>query len=95
MKELTDIIVRPVVTEKSTSLKAFNQFVFEVDPQATKNEIRQAVETLFRVNVLAVRTLAIPGKLTRRMGKTSGYTSDWKKAIVKLAPGQEIKAAEE
>jgi len=95
MRELTDVIRRPVVTERSTNLRAMNQYVFEVHPLAAKGLIRQAVETLFRVKVLAVRTMTVRGKLTRRMGKTSGYTSDWKKAIVQLAPGQEIKAAEE
>jgi large subunit ribosomal protein L23 len=95
MKELTAVIQRPIVTERSTGLKAFNQYVFEVHPEASKPEIRQAIETLFRVQVKAVRTMSVRGKLTRRMGKNPGYTSHWKKAIVRLAPGQEIKAAQE
>jgi large subunit ribosomal protein L23 len=95
MKELTAVIRRPVVTERSTGMKAFNKYVFEVNPEANKTEIRQAVETMFRVQVLTVRTMAVRGKWTRRMGKTAGYTSHWKKAIVRLRPGQEIKAAQE
>ena len=95
MKELTQVIRRAVVTERSTDMKAFNKYVFEVHPESNKTEIRQAVETMFRVQVLTVRTMAVRGKWTRRMGKTSGYTSHWKKAIVRLRPGQEIKAAQE
>ena len=95
MKDLTSVLVRPVITERSSSLRAFNQYVFEVNPKASKPEIRQAVETIFRVDVLAVRTISMRGKLSRSRSRTPGYTSDWKKAIVRLAPGQEIKAAEE
>jgi large subunit ribosomal protein L23 len=95
MKELTAVIRRPIVTERSTDLKAFNKYVFEVHPDANKTEIRQAVETMFHVTVKTVRTLSVRGKLTRRMGKNPGFTAHWKKAIVRLAPGQEIKAAQE
>lgn len=95
MKELTAVVRRPIVTERSTDLKAFNKYVFEVHPEANKTEIRQAVEALFRVQVESVRTMAVKGKLSRRMGRNPGYRSHWKKAIVRLAPGQEIKAAQE
>jgi len=95
MKELTAVVRRPIVTERSTDLKAFNKYVFEVHPDANKTEIKQAVETLFRVQVRTVHTMSVKGKLSRRMGRNAGYRSHWKKAIVRLAPGHEIKAAQE
>ena len=94
MRDLTQIIKRPLITERSSGLKVFNQYVFEVAPWANKGEIRRAVENLFRVKVETVRTMRVPGKLARR-GMRSGYRPDWKKAIVELAKGQEIKYGEE
>ena len=92
---LTSVIKRPVITERSSSLRAHNQYVFEVALDATKGQIRQAVESLFRVKVEAVRTMRFPGKLTRRMSPRPGYRPDWKKAIVRVKAGQEIKTGEE
>lgn len=80
-----DLIKRPVVTEKSTSLMDNNQYVFEVDRRANKTEIRQAVEKLFDVKVEKVNTMIVPAK-KKRVGQSVGYTSEWKKAIVKLTP---------
>ena len=89
-----DVLVRPLVTEKSTRLMSEgNQYTFQVHPDATKVDIRRAVEELFKVKVLAVRTTWVRGK-TRRFGRYVGKRPDWKKAIVKVAPGQRIEIFE-
>jgi large subunit ribosomal protein L23 len=85
-----DIIIRPIVTEKSTFIKeASNQYAFEVARDANKIQIAKAVEQLFKVKVLAVRVLNMEGK-KRRIGKSSGKRPDWRKAIVKLSPKDKI-----
>ena len=86
---LYDIIVAPVITEKSQRISEQNQVVFRVRGDATKPEIKQAVEGLFNVKVTAVNTLNVKGKVKRFRG-TVGRRSDWKKAIVTLAEGQSI-----
>lgn len=83
------IIVSPVITEKATTLTEKGQFVFRVAPNATKPEIKAAVEGLFGVTVLAVNTLVQKGK-TKRFRGHPGRRSDVKKAFVKLAEGQSI-----
>jgi large subunit ribosomal protein L23 len=83
-----DIIRRPLITEKGhIKREAENTLCFEVHKDANKIEIKQAVETVFKVKVSDVRTSVYVGKLRRR-GKFTGYASDWKKAYVRLAPGQ-------
>ena len=83
-----DIIRRPLITEKGhMKREADNTLCFEVHKDANKIEIRQAVETVFKVKVSEVRTSVFAGKLRRR-GKFTGYASDWKKAYVRLAAGQ-------
>jgi large subunit ribosomal protein L23 len=84
-----DVIVSPVITEKSTMLSEVNQVVFKVAPKATKPEIKAAVEALFGVKVMAVNTLVRKGKVKRFKG-TKGRQSDVKKAVVTLAEGQSI-----
>jgi large subunit ribosomal protein L23 len=84
-----DVIVSPVITEKSTLLSEANQVVFKVAPKATKPEIKAAVEALFGVKVMAVNTLVRKGKVKRFKG-TKGRQSDVKKAVVTLAEGQSI-----
>ncbi len=84
-----DIIVAPVITEKSQRISEANQVVFRVRGDASKPEIKQAVEGLFNVKVTAVNTLNVKGKVKRFRG-TVGRRSDWKKAIVTLAEGQII-----
>ena len=84
-----DVIVAPVVTEKSTRVSEHNQVVFKVKKTATKPEIKAAVEGLFGVKVTAVNTLIQKGKTKRFKGRV-GYRSDVKKAIVTLAEGQRI-----
>ena len=90
MKEAHQIIKRPLITEKSNRLKEEgNQISFVVDPKASKIEIRQAVEKLFKVKVRRVQTMNLVGK-RKRVGRFFGWKSDWKKAIVTLREGDRI-----
>lgn len=90
MKDLRQVIRRPLITEKGTLAKeANNQLVFDVDRRSNKVEIRQAVEQVFKVKVLKVRTVNCEGK-KKRLGRIMGRRSDWKKAYVTLAPGQTV-----
>ena len=90
MKDPYSILKRPLITEKSNLMKEeLNQISFEVDRRANKIEIKEAVKKLFNVNVLKVRTFTMLGK-RKRMGRTEGKTSDWKKAIVTLKEGDRI-----
>jgi large subunit ribosomal protein L23 len=90
MIEAHQVIKRPLITEKSTRQKEEgNQIAFVVDPRANKIEIRQAVEKLFKVKVLRVRTMHMVGK-RKRLGRFFGWKSDWKKAIVTLREGDRI-----
>ena len=85
-----EIIRRPLVTEKSNIGREENNLVtLAVDPRANKHEIRRAVEQLFDVKVLEVRTMRMPRK-SRRVGKFVGRKPEWKKAVVELAQGQSI-----
>ena len=90
MKSHYQIIRRPVITEKGLAVKE-NQgtLVFQVAPGATKTEIKQAVQAIFKVKVHSVRTAVFPGK-ERRRGRFSGYRPDWKKAYVRLKPGEKM-----
>lgn len=87
------IIIRPLITEKNTNLMAYNKYSFEVDRKATKPQIKSAVESIFNVTVTKVHTMNMRGKMRRR-GQYFGYESDWKKAIVTLAPGDRIELFE-
>ena len=84
MKDLRDIIKRPVITEHSAELMAEKKYTFEVDPKANKTEIKVAVETAFGVKVDKVNTMNIKGKF-KRMGRYGGFRPDRKKAIVQLS----------
>ena len=87
---LHEVIRRPIVTEKSNIAREEGNIVtFAVDPRANKYEIRAAVQDLFQVQVLEVRTIRMPRK-TRRLGRFVGRRPEWKKAIVRLAEGQSI-----
>lgn len=87
MKDPTQIIIRPLLTEKSTITQRLNKFTFEVAMDATKVDIRRAVEDLGRCEVEKVNTLHVKGKF-RRTRRGSGRTADWKKAVVSLRDGQ-------
>lgn len=90
MKDLTQVLIRPVVTEKTTSLREqSNKYVFEVAIAANKAEVRQAVEKYFGVKVLDVHTSRMYGK-PKRMGRFEGRRPNWKKAVVTLQSGDTI-----
>lgn len=84
MKDLHDIIIRPVLSEKSYEMMPMRTYVFLVQPAATKTQIRDAIEEAFGVHVASVRTLRRKGKL-KRQGRTEGYTPEIKKAYVTLS----------
>lgn len=88
-----DIILRPIVSEKSTGLMQLGKYSFVVRMDANKSQIKDAIEEIFKVNVLNVHTMRNHGKV-RRQGRYVGRRSDWKKAIVQLAEGQSIKVFE-
>lgn len=83
MKNAHDIIIKPVITERSTMLLADGRYTFQVAPEATKPEIRRAVEELFGVKVLKVNTSRVDGK-EKRVGVHRGRTASWKKAVVQI-----------
>ena len=84
-----DIIIRPIVTEKTSDMRKDNKYTFQVAMGANKTEIRQAIEAIFNVKVVNVNTVRVEGK-KKRMGRFEGKRSDYKKAIVKLASGNTI-----
>jgi large subunit ribosomal protein L23 len=84
------IIRRPIITEKGLGVKEIHgTVVFEVSSKASKTQIKEAVQRIFKVKVAGVRTANFPGKMRRR-GQTEGYRRDWKKAYVKLAAGEKM-----
>ncbi len=89
-----DIILKPIITEKSMEQTVFNKYTFRVLPNANKLEIKAAIEEIFKVKVLRVHTLSVKGKPVRR-GRYQGYKPDWKKAIVTLRDGEKIEAVEQ
>jgi large subunit ribosomal protein L23 len=101
LKEMTgrtprDIIIRPIVTEKSVTNAQLNKYTFEVRSDANKIEIRDAIHVIFKVNVVDVTTMNMKGKPRTRSdkrGRHQGHTKDWKKAIVTLKEGEKIEIA--
>ena len=89
MKNLYDIIKFPVVTEKSTKISENNQFVFKVGIHSTKDEIKKAVEKVFKVKVKAINTIKVKGKKKIFKG-TKGKRSDYKKAVITLLKGETL-----
>ena len=88
--QLANVLQAPIISEKSTIIADQNkQFVFKVQKQATKKQIKSAVELMFGVKVDAVRVLNVKGK-EKRFGRMLGQRSDWKKAYIKLKPGHDI-----
>lgn len=90
MSQVLDVLRRPLVTEKSTRLREENKYVVEVQPWASKTQIKSAIEARFKVNVVGIHTVKVLGKFRRRGGPIGGYQSDSKKAIVKIKAGQQI-----
>lgn len=93
MKDYRDIIIRPVVTEKSMDLLADNKYTFIVDKRANKTEVKNAIENIFNVKVESVRTMNMKGK-PKRMGRFVGRTPARKKAVVTLKSGHKIRIFE-
>jgi len=90
MATLYEVIKRPIVTEKGVTKKEGERTLcFEVAQDATKTDIRNAIQTLFKVKVTEVRTSTTAGKLRRR-GRYAGYRADWKKAYIKLKAGEKV-----
>jgi len=87
--EHSQVVIRPVVSEKSYVLAAADRYTFRVHPEAHKTQIRQAVEALFDVHVVDVRTMSVKSKPKRRR-TTRGRTRQWRKAIVQVRPGESI-----
>ena len=90
---LYEVLRRPLITEKNTLLQAQGRYVFEVADKANKQQVRQAVETAFKVKVTAVNVMTVPGK-KRRMGRREVQSPSWKKAVVTLKPGDKIELFE-
>ncbi len=90
---LYEVLRRPLITEKNTMLQAQGKYAFEIAREANKPQIKQAVEKAFKVKVLAVNVMTVPGK-TRRVGRQQVLTQSWKKAIVTLKPGDKIELFE-
>ncbi len=88
-RDLADLILKPIVTEKATLQMEENKYVFDVLPVATKPEIKAAIESLFDVRVTSVNTLKLPRK-KRRVGRYLGYKAQYKRAIVTLQEGDTI-----
>ena len=93
MKLAREIIIKPVVTEKSVDLMQENKYCFKVAKDANKIEIKNAIEEIFKVSVVNVNTVNIHGKM-KRMGRHQGRTASWKKAIVTLREGDSIEVFE-
>lgn len=90
---LYEVLRRPLITEKNTTLQAQGKYAFEVASEANKHQIKQAVENAFKVKVTTVNVMTVPGK-TRRTGRRQVLTQSWKKAIVTLKPGDKIELFE-
>ena len=90
---LYEVLRRPLITEKYTALQVQGKYAFEVDGQANKTQIKQAVEKAFKVEVKAVNVLIVPGK-KRRLGRRQLPAHPWKKAVVSLKPGDKIELFE-
>lgn len=88
-----EILIRPLITEKNTLLGLQHKYCFEIDRRANKPLVKQAVETIFKVDVTAVNVVSMKSK-SRRVGKTMGKTQPWRKAIVTIKPDQRIEIFE-
>jgi large subunit ribosomal protein L23 len=89
MIQYEDILLEPVLSEKANQLREEGKYVFKVDPKATKIQIKEAVKKLFNVNPVSCTTMVVGGK-PKRQRYRKGYTSTWKKAIVRLSKDEKI-----
>ena len=89
-----DVVLRPLITEKATRLISENKYAFEVRQQVNKVQIKEAVEKAFEVRVSAVNVMVMKGKPRRTRGGRIKHRSDWKKAVVTLAPGHKLELFE-
>ncbi|OGO02767.1 MAG: 50S ribosomal protein L23 [Chloroflexi bacterium RBG_13_54_8] len=87
--DIDRVLRRPVITEKSTSLQERGKYTFEVMKRVNKRQVKEAVEKAFKVKVLDINLITVPGK-TRRVGRRQVKTASWRKALVKLEAGQKI-----
>jgi len=90
---LYEVLRRPLVTEKVTTLQALGKYAFEVDKEANKHQIKESVEKSFKVTVTGVNVMMVPGRL-KRVGKKVSMTPSWKKAVVTLKSGDKIELFE-
>ncbi len=90
---LYEVLRRPLITEKNTVLQVQGKYAFEIAKESNKQQVKQAVEKAFKVKVVAVNVMTVPGK-TRRIGRRQVLTQSWKKAIVTLKPGDKIELFE-
>jgi large subunit ribosomal protein L23 len=84
-----EVLRRPIISEKMTALKEQNRYAFEIAKGASKRQVKEAVEAAFKVDVIKVNIINVPGKM-RRFGRRQVMTPGWKKAVVTLVPGQKI-----
>jgi len=93
MKNARDIVIKPIVSERSVAGMEQNKYTFKVDLKANKIDIKSAIEEIFKVKVLDVKTMVVKGKV-KRMGRYEGKRPNWKKAIVTLKEGDKIEVIE-
>jgi len=93
MKNARDIIVKPIITERSVAGIEENKYTFKVAKDANKIDVKRAIEEIFKVKVIDVKTMNVKGKM-KRMGKNIGKRPDWKKAIITLKDGDKIEVVE-
>lgn len=93
MKNPRDIVIKPIVSERSVASMEHNKYTFKVDLKANKIDIKHAIEEIFKVKVVDVKTMVVKGKM-KRMGRFEGKRPNWKKAIVTLRDGDKIEVIE-
>ena len=89
MASVYNVVAKPHISEKSTDMSKVNQYVFEVFPEANKNKVKEAIEIIYGVDVLAVNIIKIPAK-KRKLGRSQGFRKGYKKAVVTIKEGQKI-----
>src|SRR5262249_43213121 len=90
---VNEVLIKPLITEKNTKLGQLNKYTFKIDPRANKTQVKDAVQSIFKVEVTKVNVISVPGKM-RRVGKSMGMSSPWKKAVVTVRDGQRIEIFE-